>query len=85
MSKRKPPSITLACASETSVDRAKPGMPAWIGQLGHLGSLGATDIHFQRCKLGVAKFVNTCSRKMSPPELGGSASDQPGVAGRDVM
>ena len=31
--------------------------------------------------IGVAKFVNTCLRKM----LGGSASDQPGVAGRDVM
>ena len=35
--------------------------------------------------IGVAKFVNMCLRKMNPPVLGGSASDQPGVAGRDVM
>ena len=32
--------------------------------------------------IGVAKFVNACIRKMNPPE--GRASDQPGVAGRDV-
>ena len=33
--------------------------------------------------IGVAKFVNACLRKMNPSE--GQASDQPGVAGRDVM
>ena len=35
--------------------------------------------------IGVAKFVNMCLNKVNPPLLGGSASDQPGVAGRDVM
>ena len=33
--------------------------------------------------IGVAKFVNACLHKMNPSE--GQASDQPGVAGRDVM
>ena len=32
--------------------------------------------------IGVANFVNACIRKMNPPE--DRASDQPGVAGRDV-
>ena len=35
--------------------------------------------------IGVARFVNMCLKKMNPPVLGGSASDQPGVAGRDVI
>ena len=33
--------------------------------------------------IGVAKFVNACLHKMNPSE--GQTSDQPGVAGRDVM
>ena len=33
--------------------------------------------------IGVAKFVNACLQKMNPSE--GRTSDQPGVAGRDVM
>ena len=33
--------------------------------------------------IGVAKFVNMCLHRIL--ELGGSASDQPGVAGRDVI
>ena len=33
--------------------------------------------------IGVAQFVNAYLHKMNPPE--GRASDQPGVAGRDVM
>ncbi len=32
--------------------------------------------------IGVVNFVNACMHKMNPPE--GRASDQPGVAGRDV-
>ena len=35
--------------------------------------------------IGVAKYVNMCLNKVNPPLSGGSASDQPGVAGRDVM
>ena len=33
--------------------------------------------------IGVAKFVNACLQKTNPSE--GQTSDQPGVAGRDVM
>ena len=32
--------------------------------------------------IGVAQYVNARLRRMKPPE--GQASDQPGVAGRDV-
>ena len=35
--------------------------------------------------IGVAKFVNMCLNKVNSPLLWGSASDQPGVARRDVM
>ena len=37
--------------------------------------------------IAVAKFVNMCLNKVNLPLLGGrgSASDQPGVAGRNVM
>ena len=38
---------------------------------------------WQDDKIGVAKFVNACLQKMSPCE--GQTSDQPGVAGRDVI
>ena len=34
--------------------------------------------------IGVAKFINACLKKVNPPLSLGSASDQPGVAGRDV-
>jgi len=34
--------------------------------------------------IGVAKFVNACMNKMNP-SLQGQASDQPGVAGRNVI
>jgi len=37
----------------------------------------------QRNLIGVAKFVNACMNKLNP-SLQGQASDQPGVAGRDV-
>ena len=33
--------------------------------------------------IGVAKFVNACLQKMKPSE--GRTSDQPSVAGRDVI
>ena len=35
--------------------------------------------------IGIAEFVNMCLNKVNPPLLGGSAFDQPGVAGRDVL
>ena len=38
---------------------------------------------WQDDKIGVAKFVNACLQKMNPCE--GQTSDQPGVAGRDVI
>ena len=34
--------------------------------------------------IGVAKYINACLNRVNPPPSGGSASDQPGVAGRDV-
>ena len=46
------------------------------------GEVSACMIEMLRA---VARFVEMCLRKMNPPVLGGSASDQPGVAGRDVM
>ena len=35
--------------------------------------------------IGIAKYINACLNRVIPPPSGGSASDQPGVAGRDVI
>ena len=39
---------------------------------------------WQADKVGVAKFINACLQKMNP-SCEGQPSDQPGVAGRDVI
>lgn len=36
-------------------------------------------------KFKLSKFVNMCLKKVNSPLSGGSAFDQPGVAGRDAI
>ena len=57
----------------------------------HCDAMQGYALHQRQCKVkhasltGVAKFINACLKKVTPPLSGGSASDQPGVAGRDVI
>ena len=39
---------------------------------------------WQEDLIGVAKFINACFHKLNP-SYEGQTSDQPGVAGRDVI
>ena len=63
---------------------AQSGAEGLIAHTGQVGPLRPTQ-HDWVLLNGVPKFVNTCLIKMKNPVLGGSASDQPGAAGRDVM
>ena len=62
-----------------------PGLQELRAQSSHLfqGPETMQAFIWQDDLVGVARFVNMCLHKVAPP--GGSASDQPGVAGRDVM
>ena len=64
-----------------------PGLQDLRAQWSHLfqGPETMQASMWQDDMIGVAKYVNISLHKLSPPPLGGSASDQPGVAGRDVM
>ena len=61
-----------------------PELQCFREQWPHLfqGPQTMLDFMWQDDLIGVAKYINACLRKMNPLE--GRASDQPGVAGRDV-
>ncbi len=50
----------------------------------HEGPQTMQAFMWQEDLIGVAKFVTACLRKMNP-SYEGQTSDQPGVAGRDVI
>ena len=63
-----------------------PGLECFREQWSHLfqGPRTMQAFMWQDDMIGVAKFVNTCLQKMNP-SFEGQPSDQPGVAGRDVI
>ena len=69
---------TLSLSVQSCYASGSNGLTCLRGRKRCRHSCGKRDL------IGVAKFVTACLRKMNP-SYEGQSSDQPGVAGRDVI
>jgi len=78
--------LRFSVSVETYIIFEFPGLQSFREQWSHLfgGPQTMQGFMWEEDLIGVAKFVTACMNKMNP-SLQGQASDQPGVAGRDVI